>query len=594
MYSKLLILLQKLNTYRKQHLSNRNFLIIAAVIVGVCAGLAASVLKLLTHHIEVFLQNELQWKYKVYLYLGFPLIGMLLCTIYVRRFIVKSKFETGLTQILYSISRKSSRMDFHNIYSQIITSALTVGFGGSTGLEAPIATSGASIGSNVGRVLGLNYREVTLLLACGSAAAIAGAFNSPLAGIVFAIEILLPEFSIPVFIPLLIASATASVVARMFYQEQLFLFISEGWEFKGLAFYVLLALLLGLFSIFFTKLTYWVKGKFKKIENVYYRAIVGGVILGLLIFIFPTLYGEGYISIKQLLAGNYNILLRNSIFSDFTNIPAVLLAFTLFALFAKAVATLVTLSAGGNGGVFGPSIILGGLAGFLFAFGINQTGLIQLNVSNFIVAGMAAALSGIMHAPLTGIFLIAEITGGYVLMVPLMIVSAISYFISKASLKHSIYTKALAEKGELLSHENKDRIVLQMMKLKYLIEKGFIELHPDETPQQRSTDILQSKRNIFPVVDKSGKFLGVIYSGALFDLLVNKKGDVPISNLYQQAPAVVYSTESMQSVMDKMDKQDVWILPVVDNDGKYLGFISKSAVFNKYRSLLVRQAAYLD
>ncbi|MGV3706011.1 MAG: chloride channel protein [Arcticibacter sp.] len=594
MYSKLLTLVQNLNRYRKQHVSNRNFLIIAAVIVGIIAGLAASVLKLLTHHIEVFLQDELQWKYKIYLYLGFPLLGMLLSTIYVKRFIVKRKFETGLTQILYSISRKSSKMDFHNIYSQIITSALTVGFGGSTGLEAPIATSGASIGSNIGRVLGLNYREVTLLLACGSAAAIAGAFNSPLAGIVFAIEILLPEFSIPVFIPLLIASATASVVARLFYQEQLFLFISEGWEFKGLAFYVLLAILLGLFSIFFTKLTYWVKGKFKKIENVYSRAIVGGLILGLLIFIFPTLYGEGYISIKQLLVGNYNILLRNSIFSQYTDVPAILIFFTLFALFAKAFATLVTLSAGGNGGVFGPSIILGGLAGFLFSYGINQTGLIQLNISNFIVAGMAAALSGIMHAPLTGIFLIAEITGGYVLMVPLMIVSAISYFISKASLKHSIYTKALAEKGELLSHEDKDGIVLRMMKLKYLIEKGFVELHPDETPQQRSADILQSKRNIFPVVDKNRKFLGLIYSGALFDLLVNKKDDVRISELYEQAPAVVYSTESMQAVMEKMDKQDVWILPVVNAEGEYLGFISKSAVFNKYRSLLVRQAAYLD
>lgn len=594
MYLKPQILLQRINSYRKQHLSNRNFLIIAAVIVGIAAGLAASVLKLLTHHIEVFLQDELRWEYKIYLYLGFPMIGILLSTLYVRRFIVKSHFETGLTQILYSISRKSSKMDFHNVYSQIITSALTVGFGGSTGLEAPIATSGASIGSNIGRVLGLNYREVTLLLACGSAAAIAGAFNSPLAGIVFAIEILLPEFSIPVFIPLLIASATASVVARLFYQEQLFLFISEGWEFQGLPFYVLLAVLLGLFSILFTKLTYWVKARFKKIENVYYRAIIGGVILGLLILVFPTLYGEGYISIKQLLAGNYDILLKNSLFSQFTDIPAVLLFFTFFALFAKAFATLVTLSAGGNGGVFGPSIILGGLAGFLFSYGINQTGLIHLNVSNFIVAGMAAALSGIMHAPLTGIFLIAEITGGYVLMVPLMIVSAISYFISKASQKYSIYTKALAEKGELLSHEDKDRIVLQMMKLKYLIEKGFVELQPDQTPQERSDDILKSKRNIFPVVDKNRKFLGVIYSGTLFELLVNKKGDVPIKELYQQAPAVVYSTESMQAVMQKMDKQDVWILPVLNTEGEYLGFISKSSVFNKYRSLLVRQAAYLD
>ena len=591
---KALELYTSFNNYRHRHISNRNFLIVAAVFVGLSCGFAASILKSVSHEISNFLQNDLQWKYKYFLYLFFPLIGILLSVTYVNRFIRKSKFETGLTPILYSIARQSSRIDFHNIYSQIITSALTVGFGGSIGLEAPIAASGAAIGSNAGKFFGLQYREVTLLLACGAAAGIAAAFNSPVAGIVFAIEVLLPEFSIPAFIPLLISAATASVIARIFYKEQLFFLVTEGWEFSALPFYIIMAVLIGLFSVYFTKLSFYIKNRFKKVKSHYNRVIIGGLLLGALIFIFPALYGEGYITIKQLLSGNHTVLLNNSLFSDYSSVPAILLIFTLFTVFAKSFATLITLAAGGNGGIFGPSLIMGGLTGFLFAQSINETSLIHLNTANFIVAGMAGALSGIIHAPLTGIFLIAEISGGYQLMVPLMIVSAISYFINRKTLKYSIYTKVLAEKGELLSHEDKDSTVLQMMKLKYLVEKDFITLKPAENPYERKSEIIHSKRNIFPVLDGEGKLLGIVYSESLLGVLLEPEKNIRIKDIMQQPPGVLLINTSMKDVMKKMEKEDIWVLPVVSAENKYLGFVSKSAIFNKYRSLLVRQAAYLQ
>jgi CIC family chloride channel protein len=351
MYIRLVNYIDKLNSYRKTKISNRNFLVIAALIVGVLAGLAAALLKTLTHHIEEFLQTDLHWEYKYYLYLLFPLIGILLSVMYVRRFIRKGKFETGLTPLLYTISKKSSKVETHNIYSQIITAALTVGFGGSTGLEAPIVTSGSAIGSSVGRFLGLSYRETTLLLACGAAAGIAGAFNSPIAGIVFAIEILLPEFTIPAFIPLLLSSATAAVVARFFYNEQLFYLVTEGWKTSSILYYIILACLVGLFSIFFGKANYAIKQFFYQIKHPYKKVILGGLMLGGLVFLFPTLYGEGYITIKNLLKGDTTAVISNSIFSAYSSIPWLIILFTLFTIFAKSVATLVTLGAGGNGGI---------------------------------------------------------------------------------------------------------------------------------------------------------------------------------------------------------------------------------------------------
>ncbi|RAJ35662.1 chloride channel protein [Pedobacter cryoconitis] len=596
MYVRLVNYLDAVNQYRRTKISNRNFLVIAAMIVGVLAGLAAALLKTITHHIEDFLQDGFHWQYKYYLFLVFPFIGILLSVMYVRRFIRKGKFETGLTPLLYTISRKSSRVEPHNIYSQIITAALTVGFGGSTGLEAPIVTSGGGIGSVVGRFLGLSYRETTMLLACGAAAGIAGAFNSPIAGIVFAIEILLPEFTIPAFIPLLLSSATAAVVARFFYNEQLFFLVTEGWKFNSLVWYVVLAVLIGLFSMYFTKANYFIKGMFYKIKHPYQKVAVGGLVLGAMVFLFPTLYGEGYVTIKNLLGGNYTAVITNSIFSAYSNIPTVVIIFTAITVFAKSAATLVTLGAGGNGGIFAPSLIMGGLIGFLLAFTINTLGIAHVNVSNFIVAGMAASLSAIMHAPLTGIFLIAEITGGYVLMVPLMITSAISYLINRSTNKYSIYTKPLAESGELMSHEDKDTTVLHMMKLKYLVEKDYLVLNEEETIAEKLPEILQSKRNIFPVIAEDKSFKGLIYVEDVLKKAINNPAnpDLTVHDLMQTAPSIVFITDSMKIVLKKMEKENAWLLPVLNEQEEYIGFVSKTAVFNKYRALLSRQADYME
>ncbi|WP_316849178.1 chloride channel protein [Pedobacter agri] len=595
MYIRFVNYLDKINQYRKSKISNRNFLIILAVVVGILAGLAAAALKSLTHHIEEFLQSDWQWKYKYYLYLLFPMIGIFFTVLYIKFFIRKSKFETGLTPLLYAISKKSSRVEPHNIYSQIITAAITVGFGGSTGLEAPIVTSGSAIGSNLGRFLGLSYREITMLVACGAAAGIAGAFNSPVAGIVFAIEILLPEFTIPAFIPLLLSAATAAVVARLFYTQQLFFLVTEGWKINALFYYVILALLIGLFSIYFTKANYAVKGFFYKIKHPYTKIVVGGLMLGALVFLFPTLYGEGYITIKGLLKGDYLAVINNSIFSDYSTVPALVILFTVVTIFMKSIATLVTLGAGGNGGTFAPSLIMGGLIGFIFAYVVNLSGIAHLDVANFIVAGMAAALGAIMHAPLTGIFLIAEITGGYILMVPLMITTAISYAVNRSAQKHSIYTKVLADKGELLSHEDKDTTVLSQMKLKYLIEKNYPKVEMNDLIALRMNEIVQSHKNICAVTDELGDFKGVIYVEELFnELMQNENKDLVIaSHLVQQAPNTINESDDLKSVLKKMEQENAWILPVINNENQYKGFVSKTAIFNKYRALLMRQNDYM-
>jgi len=594
MYIRLVNYIDSINHYRKTKISNRNFLVIAALIVGILAGLAAALLKTLTHHIEDFLQTGFHWQYKYYLYFFFPFIGILLSVMYVRRFIRKGKFETGLTPLLYTISKKSSKVEPHNIYSQIITAALTVGFGGSTGLEAPIVTSGGGIGSIVGRFLGLSYRETTMLLACGAAAGISAAFNSPIAGIVFAIEILLPEFTIPAFIPLLLASATAAVVARFFFNEQLFFLVTEGWKMNALVYYVLLAVLIGLFSIYFAKANSVIKSFFYKINHPYKRVVVGGLMLGIMVFLFPTLYGEGYITIKNLLGGNYTNVMTNSIFSEYSNLPWLAILFTAITIFAKSCATLITLGAGGNGGIFAPSLVIGGLIGFVVAFSANTLGIANLNVANFIVAGMAASLSAIMHAPLTGIFLIAEITGGYVLMVPLMITSAISYLINRSANKYSIYTKPLAEKGELLSHEDKDTTVLNMMKLKYLVERDYLVLNEDDLVSVRMPEILLSKRNLFPVVSADRSFKGLVFVEDVLKRNVADEDNLSVNDLMQAAPDIVLVTDSLKKVLGKMEKENAWLLPVLDESGAYLGFVSKTAIFNKYRALLSRQADYME
>lgn len=597
MYRKLLKYLASINQWRKHRISNTNFLIIAAAVVGVLGGIASSVLKKLTHAVASFLQNDLHWEYKYYLYFFFPLIGIFLTVIYIRTFIRRSKFQHGIPAILQNISRNSSRLDFHNIYSQIISSALTVGLGGSAGLEAPAVASGSAIGSNIGRFFGLSYRETTLLLACGAGAGIAGAFNSPVAGMIFAIEVILPEFSIPAVIPLLIASAIASVVSKFIYDEPLFALVTEGWVTEAFWFYVVLGLFMGFYSIFYSKLNNHLFKVFENIKNRYNKVWIGGILLGIMIAIFPALYGEGYITIQKLLDGNYQSLLANSFFSHYQTIGWALILFGFLSMVGKTFASVITMASGGNGGMFGPSVVVGGLLGFVFSYGLNQTGIVHLNVTNFIIAGMAASISGVMHAPLTGVFLAAEITGGYVLMVPLMLVSAISYFINKSILKYSIYTKPLAEQGNFLSQENKDDSVLRRLKLKYLLDTDFVVLRPDDTPLSRKMDIIHTDKNIFPVVDETGVLKGILLSDRLLELLVSKDAEDQIrliKDIAQPANKTIVVDTPMYEVMQIMDRLDTRILPVTDANGVYLGFVTKNRIFNKYRVMLMRRVGYME
>lgn len=597
MRQRLLRYLAKINEWRKQKISKNNFLILAAAVVGVMGGIAASVLKQLTHLIANFLQNGLHWEYKYYLYLFFPLTGILLTIFYIRTFIRRKKFQHGIPAILYNISRNSGKIDLHNIYSQVISSALTVGLGGSAGLEAPAVASGSAIGSNIGRFFGLNYRETTLLLACGAAAGISGAFNSPVAGMIFAIEVILPQFSIPAVIPLLISSAFASVVSNIIYNEPLFVLVAKDWVRGAFWYYIVLGIIVGFYSVFYSRLNSFLFNRFSRIRNVYTKAWTGGICLGILIVLLPALYGEGYITIQQLLDGDFESLLANSLFSQYRHIGWALVLFGVLSMAGKTFASIITMAGGGNGGMFGPSVVVGGLLGFVFAFGLNQTGWVHLNVTNFMIAGMAASISGVMHAPLTGVFLAAEITGGYTLMVPLMIVSAIGYFINKATLKYSIYTKSLAEQGTLLSQENKDNGVLRSIKLKYILEKDFVILHPDDTLQSRRAGIIHTHRNVFPVVDPAGVLTGLLFSDQVLEYLLSENEadrHLLVKDIAQPAQKIIPVDTQMFDVMQIMDSQDLRVLPVVDMNNKYLGFVTKNSIFNKYRLNLKRQGDFLQ
>ncbi len=589
MKQKLIRYLIIFNDWRKRNISPANFLIFAAAVTGILGGIAASLLKELTHVIADFLQNDFHWRYKYYLYLFFPLIGIFLTIFYVKLFIRRKKFEHGIPAILNNISRNSSRIEFHNIYSQVITSALTVGLGGSAGLEAPAVASGSAIGSNIGRIFGLNYREVTLLLACGGAAGISGAFNSPVAGMIFSIEVLLPQFSIPAVIPLLVSAALSSVISKMIYDEPLFVLVSEGWAMEAIWYYIAFGLVVGFFTVYYSRLNRSLYKRFERIKNTYQRIWIGGIVLGILIALMPALYGEGYIPIQKLLDGDYQSLLANSLFSEYRNTAWLLILFGALSLLGKTFASVITMASGGNGGMFAPSVVAGGLIGFVFAFGLNQTGMVQLNVTNFMIAGMAASVSGMMHAPLTGIFLAAEITGGYILMVPLMIVSALSYFINKGIRKYSIYTKVLADQGTLMDYDNRDNNVLRSMKLKFIVEKDFVILRPDDTPEMRANDIVHTSRNVFPVVDNRGILAGLLYSDHLLELLMSKNKEDRsrlIKDIAQPPQKVISIDTSMDDVMQAMDSLDLRVLPVNDNNGLYLGFVTKNNIFNKYRNIL--------
>lgn len=583
-------LLHNFLVWRIRHIRDRNFMIILGVLLGLVSGLAAVILKGTVHWIQGELTLLTQLEFGPILYVIYPMIGIL-ATVLVAHYIFKEKLGHGITSILYSISRKSSILTRVKMYSRIITSAITVGFGGSVGLEAPIVLTGSAIGSNLGQLVHLNYKKRTLLIGCGAAGAISAIFNSPIAGVIFAIEVLLTDVTISMFIPLLISSVFGSLLSKALLKEEiLFSFqLTESDPFTKLPYFIILGILAGLLSVYFTRVTYWVEGRLAKVKSHIYRALIGGVSLGILVLLMSPLYGEGYNTIKSFLHGTTsNIVLFNSF--ELGQNQLLLILFFLAVVLFKPVASALTIGAGGSGGIFAPSLFIGGAFGFVFASAVNLiTGEPTLSVSNFTLIGMCGLMSGILHAPLTAIFLIAEITSGYELFIPLMLVSAIAYNTAIYFESHSLYAKHLALAGHLIP-QDKDKRVLQEITIGRVIETDLLKIPPEATLRELVNVVRKSKRNLFPVVNSKGKLVGILTLDDIRDIMFDqeKYDEVLVNSLMHTPPASVSPHENMQSVMQKFESTGAWNLPVLE-DGNYVGFLSKSRIFSTYRTKLRQQ-----
>lgn len=573
--------------HRSRYINDKNFLIVASILVGLSAGLAAVILKSLVHAIKHFCESGFEAKYENYLFLVFPLVGILLSALYIRLFHYRIRFDKGLSSIIYAINKEGAKIERHKTFSHVVTSALTVGFGGSVGLEAPIAVTGSAIGSNAGRDLLVTRAERTLLTAAGAAAGIAAVFNSPIAGVIFAFEVLLTGVSIPAFIPLLMASATGAVVAKFFRSENMFTIVTDGWRIQNLPFYLVLAAICGLYSVYMMRTSIRIEQAFKKWNALFPKAIAGGVILGLFIFLFPPLYGEGYGIIDQLLVADQTAIFNQSLFYKYAGQLWFVIAFASAVLLLKIVAASITIGAGGNGGIFGPSLFSGALLGFIFVKLMLVFGITDLSIQNFVAAAMAGLISGVLHAPLTAIFLIAEITGGYALIVPLMLVSSVSYFITRYFEKYSIYTKRLIERG--LITFDKDKELLSRVDLNKIIDNDYIKLSPEQTLRELVQIIPKSERNLFAVVDENNHLLGILAIDDVREVMFKQElyDKLKVKRLMNIPSFTANLNSDVVELVNKFDEYNVWKIPVVDEEGVYYGFVSKTNVLNQYREKLM-------
>lgn len=575
--------------WREKHVKEKSFVIFLAFLTGLFGGIAALLLKFLIHIISSNLTSHIEITGANYMYLIYPFIGIILATAYVR-FFVKDNISHGVTRVLYAISQNKSRLKPHNMYSSVIASAMTIGFGGSVGAEGPIVATGASIGSNLGQLFKMSPRILMILVGCGAAAGIAGIFKAPIAGVLFTIEVLMLDLTTVSVMPLLISSVTAATLAYIFtgYDLEFFFVQSEKFVMQRIPFVILLGVLCGLVSLYFTRVMNMMENFFKKkLTSQWKRGLIGGIILAGLIFLFPPLYGEGYSSINGLLGGEPSSIVESSIFySDGGNNWFILFFVGCIVLF-KAFATSATNGGGGVGGTFAPSLYVGCMTGFFFAFLLNNfvPGL-DLSIKNFALIGMAGVMSGVMHAPLMAIFLTAEMTGGYDLFLPLLIVSAISYGTIKLFEPFSIYTMRLAQRGELLTH-HKDRAVLTLLKMDSVIEQDFMTVNPDMNLKQMVDVISKSNRNLFPVIDSKGTLLGVVLLDEIRNIMFRPDlyKRMYVRRFMSAPPAKIEINESMERVMKIFDDTGAWNLPVVDK-GTYVGFVSKSKIFNSYRRVL--------
>ena len=578
----------KIVLWREKHIKERSFLILLALVVGILGGLAAQLLKFLIHLISHSLPGSVVVTTANWLYLALPMAGIILTVLFVR-YVVKDNISHGVTRVLYAISQRKSRLKKHNMYASLVASSITIGFGGSVGAEGPIVFTGSAIGSNLGQAFRLSPKILMILVGCGAAAGIAGIFRAPIAGMLFTLEVLMIDLTGTTIMPLLLSSIAGATVAYVMegYSAEFFFVQSEPFFTRKIPYTILLGIFTGFVSLYFTLVMTRMEDLFGKINRRWLKVLAGGTILALLIFLFPPLFGEGYGAINNLLDGNPASIVDGTFFYVDRNDAWFIALFITLVILMKAFATSATNGAGGVGGTFAPSLFVGAMSGFLFAYCMNQfwpeTG---ISDKNFALLGMAGVMSGVMHAPLMAIFLTAEMTGGYDLFLPLLIVSTLAYMTVRIFQPYSIYSMRLARKGELFTHE-KDKAVLSLLKVDNVIEHDFKTVSPDMNLKEVVDIIATSRRNLFPVVDQSGCFKGVVLLDDIRNIMFRpdlyKK--MHVRRFMSTPPARIDINTPMEEVMKIFDDTHAWNLPVVDGD-RYIGFVSKSKIFSSYRALL--------
>ena len=581
-------LLDRFIDWREKHIPQNQFILVLSFVVGILSALAAFALKHLIHFIQHLLTGGFDPHTFNWLYLVYPVIGILITGLFIRK-IVRDDISHGVTKVLYAISCRMGKIRHHNTWSSLLASSITIGFGGSVGAESPIVMTGSAIGSNLGSLFKMEKKVMMLLIGCGAAGAVSGIFKAPIAGLVFVIEVLMLDLTMSSLLPLLISSVTAATLSYLLMgTDAMFEFhMEDAFNLTRVPYVMMLGVVCGLVSLYFTHVTIAVERQFKRLKNPYVRLAIGGGILSVLIFLFPPLYGEGYDTIIHLINGaSENIILDNSLF--YGHAKYILIYMFLIIVF-KALASTVTNCAGGCGGIFAPSLFLGCVTGYLFASLSNMLGFgVHVSDKNFALFGMAALMSGVFHAPLTGVFLIAELTGGYSLFLPLMIVSVCSYLTVRVFDNNNIYAVRLAQRGELITH-HKDQAVLTILKVSDVIEKNFMRVSPEMDLGQLTAVVAKTKRNIFPVVDTANRLVGVIYLDDIRHVMFRQElyHRYSVSTLMRAVPDRLSIEEPMEAVMRKFEETGAWNLPVEDVNGEYIGFISKSAMFTAYRKTLL-------
>lgn len=576
--------------WREKHIHERYFILILSFIIGICTALSAILLKETIHLIQHFLPSSAHVARANYFYLIYPVIGILLSGLFVK-YIVRDDISHGVTKILYAISQRKSRIKKHNVWSSLVASSITIGFGGSVGAEAPIVLTGSAIGSSLGRMFKMEQRTLMLLVGCGAAGAIAGIFKAPIAGLLFTIEVLMLDLTTASVLPLLTTSVTAATVSYIFTgTDAMFKFNqTEIFAMHRIPYVFLLGILCGLIALYFTHISIRVESVFRKTQSFWKKFLLGAVILSVLIFLLPPLYGEGYDTIGSLIGNQYGGLMDGSPLYILHNHSWGLFLFLAFIIFTKVFACCATNGGGGCGGIFAPSLYLGSIAGFVFARSVEQMfPAVHLPSDNFVLMGMAGVMSAVMHSPLTAVFLIAELTGGFDLFLPLMIVSLVAYVTILCFDRYSLYSVRLAQKGELLTH-HKDKAVLTLLNLDAVIENDFMAVHPKMTLGDVVKVIAKSGRNVFPVTDSDNVLRGVVLLDNIRNIMFRPElyDRFKVKKFMVSPQAKITTSMPMEKIMRIFDDTKAWNLPVVDESGKYLGFVSKSKIFNAYREVLV-------